>query len=45
MIPWLLSMANTTIKKDSDLDAEEDTRSSSEFLVDLNAEFHDKALL
>ncbi|GJW30438.1 retrovirus-related pol polyprotein from transposon TNT 1-94 [Tanacetum coccineum] len=31
--------------KDSDLDAEEDTRSSSEFLVDLNAEFHDKALL
>ncbi|GJV15135.1 hypothetical protein Tco_1360458 [Tanacetum coccineum] len=26
-------------------DVEEDTRSNSEFLVDLNVEFHDKALL
>nr|GEY89699.1 hypothetical protein [Tanacetum cinerariifolium] len=31
--------------KDSDSDVEEDTRSSSEFLADLNAEFHDRALL
>ncbi|GJW58665.1 retrovirus-related pol polyprotein from transposon TNT 1-94 [Tanacetum coccineum] len=30
---------------DSDLDVEEDTRSSNEFLADLNVEFHDKALL
>nr|GEX90617.1 hypothetical protein [Tanacetum cinerariifolium] len=29
----------------SDSDVEEDTRSSSEFLTDLNAEFHDRALL
>ncbi|GJZ90409.1 hypothetical protein Tco_0662336 [Tanacetum coccineum] len=30
---------------DSDSDVEEDTKSSSEFLADLNAEFHDRALL
>ncbi|GJY38146.1 hypothetical protein Tco_0424510 [Tanacetum coccineum] len=30
---------------DSDSDVEEDTRNSSEFLADLNAEFHNKALL
>nr|GEW21710.1 hypothetical protein [Tanacetum cinerariifolium] len=29
----------------SDSDVDEDTRSSSKFLADLNAEFHDKALL
>ncbi|GJZ51628.1 hypothetical protein Tco_0606143, partial [Tanacetum coccineum] len=31
--------------EDSDSDVEEDTRSNSEFLADLNAEFHDRALL
>ncbi|GJT94825.1 hypothetical protein Tco_1090343 [Tanacetum coccineum] len=31
--------------KDSDSDVKEDTRSSSEFLADLNAEFHVEALL
>ncbi|GJX18128.1 hypothetical protein Tco_0218960 [Tanacetum coccineum] len=31
--------------EDSDLDVEEDTMSSSVFLANLNAEFHDKALL
>nr|GEV21566.1 hypothetical protein [Tanacetum cinerariifolium] len=32
-------------KKDSDLDVKEDTKSSSEFLADLIAEFHDRVLL
>ncbi|GKB01854.1 hypothetical protein Tco_0829898 [Tanacetum coccineum] len=32
-------------EKESDSDVEEDTRSGSEFLADLNAEFHDRALL
>nr|GEY65213.1 hypothetical protein [Tanacetum cinerariifolium]GEY75040.1 hypothetical protein [Tanacetum cinerariifolium] len=32
-------------KKDNDSDVEEDTRSNSVFLADLNAEFHDRALL
>ncbi|GJV16325.1 hypothetical protein Tco_1361648 [Tanacetum coccineum] len=31
--------------QDSDSDVEEDQRSSSEFLADLNAEFHERALL
>ncbi|GJY21902.1 hypothetical protein Tco_0394468 [Tanacetum coccineum] len=31
--------------EDSDSDVEEDTRSSSEFLADLNDEFHDRTLL
>ncbi|GKB95120.1 retrovirus-related pol polyprotein from transposon TNT 1-94 [Tanacetum coccineum] len=31
--------------EDSDSDVEEDTRSSSEFLADLNTEFHDRALI
>ncbi|GKC69548.1 hypothetical protein Tco_1115431 [Tanacetum coccineum] len=31
--------------KDNDSDVQEDTRSSSDFLVDLNVEFHDRALL
>nr|GEU42800.1 retrovirus-related Pol polyprotein from transposon TNT 1-94 [Tanacetum cinerariifolium] len=31
--------------EDNDTDVEEDTRSSNEFLADLNAEFHDRALL
>ncbi|GKC83511.1 hypothetical protein Tco_1139228 [Tanacetum coccineum] len=34
-----------TYFQDIDSDVEEDTRSSSEFLANLNAEFHDKALL
>nr|GFC63774.1 hypothetical protein [Tanacetum cinerariifolium] len=38
-----LILNNCTL--DSDLDVEADTRSSSEFLVDLNVKFHDKALL
>nr|GEX45777.1 hypothetical protein [Tanacetum cinerariifolium] len=37
-------ISNTCIQ-DSDSDVKEDTKSSSEFLADLNAEFHDKALL
>ncbi|GKC31842.1 hypothetical protein Tco_1039136, partial [Tanacetum coccineum] len=45
MIHWLLCMANTTMKKDSDSDVKEDQRSSSEFLVDLDAEFHERAPL
>ncbi|GJU07230.1 hypothetical protein Tco_1123660 [Tanacetum coccineum] len=36
---------NVVQNDDSDSDVEEDTRSSSEFLDDLNAEFHDRALL
>ncbi|GJT25180.1 hypothetical protein Tco_0895117 [Tanacetum coccineum] len=32
-------------RKDIDSDVEEDTRSSQEFLVDLNQEYHDKALM
>ncbi|GJS61944.1 retrovirus-related pol polyprotein from transposon TNT 1-94 [Tanacetum coccineum] len=32
-------------EKDSNSDVEEDTRSSNEFLANLNAEFHDRALL
>ncbi|GKA08005.1 retrovirus-related pol polyprotein from transposon TNT 1-94 [Tanacetum coccineum] len=31
--------------EDSDLDVEEDLRSSSEFIADLNAEYHKRALL
>ncbi|GJZ21400.1 hypothetical protein Tco_0558439 [Tanacetum coccineum] len=45
----LNELDNTDVKipqaEDSDSDVEEDTRSSSEFLADLNAEFHDKSLL
>ncbi|GJY37745.1 hypothetical protein Tco_0424109 [Tanacetum coccineum] len=33
------------VKAESDSDVEEDTRSSKEFLADLNLEFHDRALL
>ncbi|GJZ96901.1 hypothetical protein Tco_0669235 [Tanacetum coccineum] len=44
-IAWLPCMENTTIKKDSDSDVEEDQRGSSEFLADLNVEFHERALL
>ncbi|GKC96209.1 hypothetical protein Tco_1161651, partial [Tanacetum coccineum] len=31
--------------QDSDSDVEEDLRSSSEFIVDLNAEYHERAML
>ncbi|GJV66290.1 hypothetical protein Tco_1477118 [Tanacetum coccineum] len=37
--------AELRVTKESNLDVEEDTRSSSEFLADLNAEFHDRELL
>ncbi|GJT93044.1 retrovirus-related pol polyprotein from transposon TNT 1-94 [Tanacetum coccineum] len=37
-------ISNPTMQ-DSDSDIEEDQRSSSEFLADLNAEFHERALL
>ncbi|GKB99065.1 hypothetical protein Tco_0985202 [Tanacetum coccineum] len=37
-------ISNTNLQ-DNDSDVEEDTRSSSEFLADLNVEFHDRALL
>ncbi|GKA84676.1 retrovirus-related pol polyprotein from transposon TNT 1-94 [Tanacetum coccineum] len=39
------SLISNTHFQDSNLDVEEDTRSSNEFLTDLNAEFHDRALL
>ncbi|GJY54601.1 hypothetical protein Tco_0446265 [Tanacetum coccineum] len=39
------ALISNTYLQDSDSDVEEDTRSSSEFLTDLNAEFHDRALL
>ncbi|GJS00733.1 hypothetical protein Tco_0317241 [Tanacetum coccineum] len=39
------SVIKYTTVKDSDLDVEEDTRSRSKFLADLNVEFHDRALL
>ncbi|GKD12579.1 retrovirus-related pol polyprotein from transposon TNT 1-94 [Tanacetum coccineum] len=45
MIAWLLFLANITMRKDNDSDIKEDTRSSSEFLADLNVEFHERALL
>ncbi|GJT52775.1 hypothetical protein Tco_0978932 [Tanacetum coccineum] len=38
------ALISNTHFQDSDSDAEIDTRSSSEFLVDLNAEFYDRAL-
>ncbi|GJV20641.1 retrovirus-related pol polyprotein from transposon TNT 1-94 [Tanacetum coccineum] len=45
MILWQLCMASITMRKESDSDIEEDQRSSNEFLADLNAEFHERALL
>ncbi|GJY08118.1 retrovirus-related pol polyprotein from transposon TNT 1-94 [Tanacetum coccineum] len=39
------ALISNTQFQDSDSDVEEDTRSSSEFLADLNVEFHDRALL
>nr|GEZ16484.1 hypothetical protein [Tanacetum cinerariifolium] len=39
------ALISNTHCQDSDSDVEEDTRSSSEVLVDLNVEFYDKALL
>ncbi|GJX84040.1 hypothetical protein Tco_0333521 [Tanacetum coccineum] len=39
------ALISNTQLQDSDSDVEEDTRSSSEFLADLNVEFHDRALL
>ncbi|GJU16572.1 retrovirus-related pol polyprotein from transposon TNT 1-94 [Tanacetum coccineum] len=45
MIVWLLCMASTTIKKDSDFDVDEDLRSSSQFITNLNTKYHERALL
>ncbi|GJW06081.1 hypothetical protein Tco_1568504, partial [Tanacetum coccineum] len=39
------TLISNTYFQDNDLDVEEDTRSSNEFLADLNVEFHDRALL
>ncbi|GJT72013.1 retrovirus-related pol polyprotein from transposon TNT 1-94 [Tanacetum coccineum] len=39
------ALISNTHLQDSDSDVEEDTRSSSKFLADLNVEFHDRALL
>ncbi|GKD21851.1 retrovirus-related pol polyprotein from transposon TNT 1-94 [Tanacetum coccineum] len=39
------ALISNTCSQDSDSDVEEDTKSSSEFLADLNVEFHDRALL
>ncbi|GKG45593.1 hypothetical protein Tco_0498039, partial [Tanacetum coccineum] len=39
------ALISNTHLQDSDSDVEENTKSSSEFLADLNAEFHDRALL
>ncbi|GJZ12476.1 retrovirus-related pol polyprotein from transposon TNT 1-94 [Tanacetum coccineum] len=41
----LVALISNTHLQDSDSNVEEDTRSYSEFLADLNAKFHDKALL
>ncbi|GJU48298.1 hypothetical protein Tco_1217853 [Tanacetum coccineum] len=35
----------TTTTNDSDSDVEEDQRTSNEFMADLNAEYHERALL
>ncbi|GJW69719.1 retrovirus-related pol polyprotein from transposon TNT 1-94 [Tanacetum coccineum] len=45
MIAWPLCMASTIMRKDSDSDVEEDQRTSNEFMADLNAEYHERALL
>ncbi|GJX76191.1 hypothetical protein Tco_0323002 [Tanacetum coccineum] len=39
------ALISNTYLHESDSDVEEDNRSSSEFLADLNAEFHDRAFL
>ncbi|GJR06024.1 retrovirus-related pol polyprotein from transposon TNT 1-94 [Tanacetum coccineum] len=39
------ALISNTCSQDSDSDVEEDTKSSGEFLADLNVEFHDRALL
>ncbi|GKA94811.1 hypothetical protein Tco_0816849 [Tanacetum coccineum] len=39
------ALISNTYLQDNNADVEEDTRSNSEFLADLNAEFHDRALL
>nr|GEV77412.1 retrovirus-related Pol polyprotein from transposon TNT 1-94 [Tanacetum cinerariifolium] len=45
MTVWLLYMESIIMRKDSDSDVEEDQRTSNEFMADLNAEHHEKALL
>ncbi|GJR31237.1 hypothetical protein Tco_1107469 [Tanacetum coccineum] len=39
-IVWLHYMESTIMRKDSDLDVEEDQRTSNEFMADLNDEYH-----
>ncbi|GJW34620.1 hypothetical protein Tco_0057540 [Tanacetum coccineum] len=39
------ALISNTYLQDNDLDVEEDTKSSREFLANLNTEFHDRALL
>ncbi|GKE97208.1 hypothetical protein Tco_1582063 [Tanacetum coccineum] len=45
MIAWPLCRASKIIRRDSDSDVEEDQRTSNEFMADLNAEYHERALL
>ncbi|GKC02903.1 hypothetical protein Tco_0994513, partial [Tanacetum coccineum] len=45
MIAWPLCMASTIMRRDSNSDVEEDQRTSNEFMADLNAEYHERALL
>ncbi|GKF49720.1 hypothetical protein Tco_0142971, partial [Tanacetum coccineum] len=44
MTVWLHYMLSTIMRKDSDLDVEEDQRTINEFMADLNAEYHERAL-
>nr|GEV47114.1 hypothetical protein [Tanacetum cinerariifolium] len=45
MIAWPPCMASKIMRKDSDSDVEEDQRTSNEFMADINAEYHERALL
>ncbi|GJX46834.1 retrovirus-related pol polyprotein from transposon TNT 1-94 [Tanacetum coccineum] len=42
---WLHYMESIIMRKDSDSDVEEDQRTNNEFMADLNAEYHERALL
>ncbi|GJQ99902.1 retrovirus-related pol polyprotein from transposon TNT 1-94 [Tanacetum coccineum] len=44
-IVWQHYMASTIMRKDSDSDVKEDQRTINEFMADLNAEYHERALL
>nr|GEY54395.1 hypothetical protein [Tanacetum cinerariifolium] len=45
MIDWPLCMESTIMMKDRDSDVKEDQRTSDEFMVGLNDEYHERALL